>query len=85
LGEQPRKFPSKTEVIMANDNIHELVNAGIIAAEFLTAEDRALLDGLSNQEVRTIIELAKRVYPQDPSATKVADLRTGRLRICIPL
>jgi hypothetical protein len=67
------------------DNVDALVNAGLVAAEFLTTEDREILNGLTQQEVATLIELAQRVYPTDPSAAKVGDLRTGRLRICIPL
>ena len=69
---------------MAN-NVDAFVSAGLVAAEFLTTEDRDLLNGLSQQEVQTLIELAQRVYSTDPSAAKVVDLRTGRLRICIPL
>jgi hypothetical protein len=67
------------------DNVDALVTAGLVKAEFLTAQDRALIDGLSNQEIRTLIDVARRLYPEDPSAAKLIDLESGVIRICIPL
>lgn len=70
---------------MPDANIKALVDAGLIQAANLTNEDRELIDRLSDQEVRTLIDVARRLYPGDPTVLKVVDLRSGRPRICIPL
>jgi len=70
---------------VTNDNMQRLAGAGIIQAENVTDEQRAVIDELSHNEVTVLIQVAARLYSDDPTAITVANLRTGRLRILFPL
>ena len=70
---------------MADNNLQKFADAGIIDLKTLSQADRALITSLSEQEVTTLIAVAKRLYPTDPTAVGIQNLRTGQLRICLPL
>jgi hypothetical protein len=70
---------------MADNNLERFVDAGIIDVKSLSQADRSLISSLSEQEVTTLIAVATRLYPNDPTALGIQDLRTGQLRICLPL
>ena len=65
--------------------IERLGQAGLINVDVLTPEDTKVLEQLSEQEVRVLIEVATRLYPDAKSILKVGDLLSGAPRLCVPL
>jgi hypothetical protein len=70
---------------MPDNNLQRFADAGIIDVKNLSQADRALIVSLSEQEVTTLIGVATRLYPQDPTAAGIQNLLTGQLRLCLPL
>jgi hypothetical protein len=68
-----------------NNNMERLAGAGIIDAANVTAAEREVIDALTHNEVTVLMQVAARLYADDPTALTVANLRTGRLRILFPL
>jgi hypothetical protein len=68
-----------------NDNVDRLATAGLIEKSALDGADREIIQKLSTQEVDLIIKLAREQYPDDSSMVKLGSLRTGKMRILIPL
>lgn len=65
--------------------IKRLADAGLVDADMLDDEDRAVLEQLTDEEVTVLVQLATRLYPEAPAFVKVGNLRQKRLRICVPL
>jgi hypothetical protein len=72
-------------MVPQSDNVTRLAQAGLLEPANLSAEDIALIDTLTNQEVSMVIQIAQKTYGSDAQMVKSADLRTGLLRICFPL
>lgn len=65
-------------------NVQRLIDAGIVSSD-LSESDQEMIDQLTELEVTTLIGVATRLYPNDPMAVKIEDLRSGQLRIFFPL
>jgi hypothetical protein len=70
---------------MPDNNLRRFADAGIIDVKALSQADRELIVSLSEQEATTLIAVATRLYPEDPAAVGLQNLRTGKLRLCLPL
>jgi len=69
-----------------NRLVELLSAAGIVDPANLTGDDRKAIGQLSETEVETLIEIARRIYPSDPSMVKIVTLaKGGTIRICVPL
>ena len=69
-----------------NRLVEILPAAGIVDPANLTADDRKLIGQLSEAEVQTLNDIARRVYPSDPSMVKILPLgKGGTPRVCVPL
>ena len=69
----------------ANDNITRLEDAGLLEPSSLTGADREKIEELTSGEVTLLIQVAKKLYPDDPSVLRTTNLKTGKLRIMFPL
>jgi hypothetical protein len=69
----------------ANSLVQLLAAAGVVDPAALTNDDRKAISQLSQAEVDTLIQIARRVYPDDPGMVKITTLRNGAIRICVPL
>jgi hypothetical protein len=67
------------------DPIERLAQAGLVNLQVLTPEDAAVLSQLTEQEVRVLIEVATRLYPDAKSILKLGVLLGDRPRLCVPL
>ncbi|MGH9372077.1 MAG: aroma-sacti cluster domain-containing protein [Vicinamibacterales bacterium] len=65
--------------------VQQLVEAGIVDTSFLTDDDLAVLQELTQQEVNVLIQVATRLYPDARSLLKTHDLKAGAVRLCVPL
>ena len=71
---------------MANQSqITRLAKAGLLDPDALDDNDRAVLEQLTEAEVTVLLEIATRLYPEDPSMVKLGNLRHSRMRIYVPL
>jgi hypothetical protein len=70
---------------MPDNNMQRLVGAGIIEAANVDDEQLAVINQLTHNEVTVLIDVAVRLYADDPAAMTVANLLTGRLKILFPL
>jgi hypothetical protein len=68
-----------------NEIIARLQAEGLLHKDAVDAEVRDVLANLTDAELDQVIALAKRFYPGDPSMVELADLRSGKMRIFIPL
>lgn len=62
-----------------------LEEAGLVQASALSDADREVISQLSDAEVTVLIEVARRLYPDDPGLIKFNPLAGGLARICVPL
>lgn len=69
----------------ASANIKMLAEAGLLSPTELTSEDHNVIGQLTNDEVAVLIEVARRLYPDDHSIVRIGGLLTGNVRMCLPL
>jgi hypothetical protein len=66
-------------------NVTKLAQAGLVTVANLSDQDLAVINELSDAEVTTLISIAQRLYPDNPSLMKEVDLAAGEIRLMVPL
>lgn len=66
-------------------NIERLVAAGLVVEAALDLEDRATIAKLTDADVTQLIDLSRRLYPDDPSMMKLRTHSSGQARLFFPL
>lgn len=69
----------------ASENVQRLASAGLLGPESLTEDDLRVIEQLSADEVVMLIQVARRIYPDDHAMLKVQPLNPGSPRILVPL
>jgi hypothetical protein len=69
----------------ANPNVSRLHAAGLVDQATLTQEDITLIEKFSQEEIRMMIQIARKASPDDPRIMKATSPHTGLPKICMPL
>ena len=67
------------------DVIQQFADAGLVNPESLTRDDREVIGQLTESEATVLINVAKRLYPDNATVVKLGDIRSGSIRLFVPL